>query len=181
MKYNTSMSGHSKWAQIKRKKGLSDQKKGQLFSKLAKKISIAARTGTDSASNYRLQSAVEEARSLNMPKENIERAIKRAGEKETATLSEVVIQAIGPAGVAIVIEAITDNKNRTINEIKHLLTENEAKVVIEGSLNWMFKADKTPTHPVEITDQTVHEKLDKLFEALDNQDDVENFYTNLKE
>src|SRR3989344_7105428 len=98
------MSGHSKWSQIKHKKGVSDQKKGQLFSKLAKKISLAAKVGTDPASNYKLQSVIEEARTFNMPKENIERAVKRASEKDAAALNEFVIQAMGPSGVAIIIE-----------------------------------------------------------------------------
>src|SRR3990167_1904563 len=103
------MSGHSKWSQIKHKKGISDQKRGQLFSKLAKKISIVAREGADPASNYKLQSVIDEARTANMPKENIDRAIKRASEKEAAALNEFVIQAMGQGGIAMVIEGITDN------------------------------------------------------------------------
>lgn len=174
------MSGHSRWSQIKRKKGISDQKKGQLFSKLARKISIAARTGADPASNYKLQSAIDEARAFNMPKENIERAIKKASEKETIALSELTIQAIGPNGIALVIEAITSNKNRTINEIKQILAENEFKMVPENSLNWMFnRADWTPHSPLK-TDHATQEKLNKLLEALDNNEDVENIHTNLQ-
>lgn len=173
------MSGHSKWSQIKHKKGVSDQKKGQIFSKLAKKISITAREGIDPSANYKLQSAIEEARTFNMPKENIERAIKRASEKDAAALNEVIIQAMGPGGIAIVIKGITDNKNRTINEIKHILVNNEVRIVPENSLNWMFGPDWTPHTPIE-ADQTTQEKLDKLLETLDNHDDVENVYTNLK-
>lgn len=173
------MSGHSKWSQIKHKKGISDQKKGQLFSKLAKKISIVAKGSADPTSNYKLQSVIDEARSFNMPKENIERAIKRASEKEAVALSEVIIQAMGPGGIAVVIEGITDNKNRTLNEIKHVLAENDFKMVPENSLNWMFGLDWTPNMPIEI-DPVVQEKLDKLFEELDNNNDVENLHTNLK-
>lgn len=174
------MSGHSKWQQIRRKKEVTDQKKGQLFSKLARKISIAARTGADPASNYKLQSVIDEARAFNMPKENIERAIKKASEKETAALSELTIQAMGPGGIAIIIEAITDNKNRTINEVKHMLTENGFKMVPENSLNWMFNtADWSPHAPLE-ADQATQEKLDKILEELDNNEDVENVFTNLK-
>lgn len=174
------MSGHSKWSQIKHQKGITDQKKGQLFSKLAKKISITARGGADPASNYKLQSVIEEARTINMPKENIERAIKRASEKDAAAIDEVIIQAIGPGGIAIVIRGLTDNKNRTINEVKHILSENEFKMVPENSLNWMFDSNWTPNAPLEITDISVRQKIDKLFEELDNNDDVENVYTNLK-
>lgn len=173
------MSGHSKWSQIKHKKGVSDQKKGQLFSKLAKKISIVAREGADPSANYKLQAVIDEARSFNMPKENIERAIKRANERDAAALNELVIQAMGPGGIAIVIQGITDNKNRTINEIKHMLSEHATKMVPENSLNWMFNKTWEPVSPVEASPETI-EKLDKLFEALDDHDDVENVYTNLK-
>lgn len=138
------MSGHSKWSQIKHRKGIADQKKGQVFSKLANKITIAAQHGADPASNYRLQSAIDEARVANVPKENIERATKRATEKDAANVEEIVIQAMGPGGIAVTIEAITDNKNRTINEIRHLLAEHEFKMVPENSLNWMFQPNWTP-------------------------------------
>ncbi|MBI2062660.1 MAG: YebC/PmpR family DNA-binding transcriptional regulator [Candidatus Yanofskybacteria bacterium] len=174
------MSGHSKWSQIKHKKGISDQKKGQLFSKLAKKISVAAREGMDPSTNYKLQSVIDEARVLNMPKDNIERAIKKAGDKDTTALNELVIQTMGPAGIALIIIAITDNKNRTVNEIKHILAEHEIKMVPENSLNWMFDKNWNPHAPIE-TAPEIHQKLDKLFEALDNNEDVENVYTNLAE
>ena len=173
------MSGHSKWSQIKHKKGISDQKKGQLFSKLAKKISIAAREGAELSANYKLQSVIEETRAVNMPKENIERAIKRASEKDAAALNEIIIQAMGTGGVAIIIEGITDNKNRTINEIKHILTEHEAKMVPENSLNWMFDQNWNPHAPIKATLE-VQQKLDKLLEELDNNGDVENVHTNLE-
>ena len=132
------MSGHSKWSQIKNKKGLSDQKRGQLFSKLSKKLSLAVKDGADPSTNYRLQAVIDEAKSVNMPKDNIERAIKKAGDKGTASLKELTIQVMGPGSVAIVIEAITDNANRTLGEIKTILNKNEVKMAEEGSLDWMF-------------------------------------------
>ena len=174
------MSGHSKWSQIKHKKGVSDQKKGQVFSKFAKKISLAAREGTNPTTNYKLQAIIDEARSFNMPKDNIERAIKRAGEKESMALNEVTIQAIGPMAVAIIIKGVTDNKNRTINEVKNILSKNEAKMVPEGSLNWMFDKNNEPLTPLEISDQKALEKINKLFEELSDNDDVEEVYSNLK-
>jgi len=173
------MSGHSKWSQIKHKKGISDQKKGQFFSKLAKKISIAAREGAEPSANYKLQSVIEEARTFNMPKENIERAIKRTSEKDAAALNEITIQAMGVGGGAIVIEGITDNKNRTINKIKHILAQNDFRMVPENSLNWMFDKNWNPHAPIETTPE-IQQKLDKLLEELDNNEDVENVYTNLK-
>lgn len=173
------MSGHSRWSQIKHKKGVADQKKGQVFSKLANKITIAARHGTDPASNYRLQSTIDEARTANVPKENIERAIKRATEKSATNVEEVTIQAIGPVGVAVVVEAITDNKNRTISEIRRLLFEHEFKMVPENSLNWLFDQDWKPLAPIETTPE-MQQKLDRLLEALGENGDVENVHTNLK-
>lgn len=173
------MSGHSKWSQIKHKKGASDQKKGQLFSKLAKKISVVAREGADPSANYKLQSAIDEARSFNMPKENIERAIKRASDKGAAALEKITIQAMGPGGAAIVIEIITDNKNRTINEIKHILAENDFKMVPENSLNWMFGKSWEPNTAIEARPE-IQEKTDKLLGVLYDNDDVENVYTNLR-
>ena len=174
------MSGHSKWSQIKHRKGVSDQKKGQVFSKLAKKITIAAKDGTDPSTNYKLQSVIEEARAANMPKENIERAVKRATEKDATSLNEVMVQAMGPGSMAVVIEAITDNTNRTIAEIKNILVKNGFKMVPEGSLNWMFDAGWTPRAPLEIGNSAIKQKFDQLLEELAANDDVENVHSNLK-
>lgn len=142
------MSGHSKWSQIKHKKGLTDQKKGQLFGKLGKIISIAARTGADPAFNPKLQAAIDRARLANMPSGNIERAIKRASDKDSIQLSEMRIETIGPGSVAIIINTVTDNKNRTLNEIKTILSKNDAKMAAENSLDWLF--DKKGVIDVEL-------------------------------
>ena len=174
------MSGHSKWSQIKHKKGLSDQKRGQVFSKLAKKISIIAKKGVDPSSNYQLQSAINEARAVNMPKDNIDRAIKRAIDKDVVAFNEVIIQAMGPSGIAIIIESITDSPNRTVSEIRNILTKNDIKVVPESSLNWMFDSEKNPIAPLDASPETLA-KLDNVFQELDSNDDVENVYTNLND
>ncbi len=173
------MSGHSKWSQIKHRKGISDQKKGQVFSKLAKKITLAAKGGTDPLANYKLQSVIDEARAENMPKENIERAVKRATEKDAASLNEVMVQAMGPGSVAVAIEAITDNKNRTIAELKNILAKNGFKMVPEGSLNWMFDTGWTPKIPLEVSDPAMRQKFDQLLEELAANNDVENVHSNL--
>ena len=135
------MSGHNKWSQIKHKKGITDAKKGNIFSKLVREVMVAAKTGGSSSdSNVRLRSAIERARAEGVPKDNIERAIARAsGGEEGMELSEILCEATGPGGVAIIIEAITDSKNRTINEIKHLLTEHNARLAEPGSLLWNFE------------------------------------------
>lgn len=134
------MSGHSHWATIKHKKALSDLKKGAVFSKLAKEIEIAARNGGNPELNPKLRVAIEKAKEAKMPTENIERAIKRGtGELTSGGLEEVLYEAYGPGNVAIIIEGITDNKNRTVNEIKQILNNFNGKLVGEGAIRWLFE------------------------------------------
>ena len=133
------MSGHSHWAGIKHKKQAEDQKRGKIFSKLSRMISVAAREGADPEMNPKLRQALEEAKAFNMPKENIERAIKRGtGELEGAKLEEVSYEAFGPGGVAIIIEGITDNKNRTFQEVKQILQKYSGKLAESGAVKWLF-------------------------------------------
>ncbi len=135
------MSGHSKWSKIKRTKGASDVKRGALFSKLAKEISIAAKIGGgDPAGNVRLRSAILSARGQSMPNDNIDRAIKRAtGEGAGAQhFDEIVYEGYAPGGVAIIVEAATDNKNRTAAEIRHIFTKNDGALATSGSVSYMF-------------------------------------------
>lgn len=136
------MSGHSKWSKIKRKKGSADAARGRLFSKLIKAITIAAKHGGgDPESNARLRTAIDEAKSNNMPWDNIERAIKRGtGKLEGQTLEEVTYEAYGPAGVAILIEVVTDNRNRATSEIKHVLARQNGSLGTAGSVAWQFQA-----------------------------------------
>lgn len=177
------MSGHSKWAQIKHKKGATDAKKGKLFSKLAKTITIASKElGPDPKINFKLASAIEEARASNMPSDNIERAIKRATEKDFAELKEVVYEAYGPGGSTIIITAVTDSSNRTTNEIKHLLSEHGGKLGTQGSAIWAFtktRDEYVPNFPIELSESD-NKQFESLLEALDNQDDVQEVYSNVK-
>ncbi|OGN16100.1 MAG: hypothetical protein A3J47_03270 [Candidatus Yanofskybacteria bacterium RIFCSPHIGHO2_02_FULL_43_22] len=166
------MSGHSRWSQIKRRKGITDQKRGQIFSKLSKNITLAARKGADPKNNIALANAIEQARRENMPNDNIERAIKKASEKDSAQLEEIMVEAIGPTGVALRIRGVTDNKNRTISEIKKVLSNHESKMVQPGSIGWMFHT------PVQINEQ-IQQKIDELLEALDDLDDVSDVSSNI--
>jgi YebC/PmpR family DNA-binding regulatory protein len=135
------MSGHSKWATTKRAKGAADAKRGLLFSKLSKRISIAVREGGggDVESNFKLRLAVEKAREASMPNDNIDRAIKKGlGEGGGQAIEEVVYEGYGPFGTAFIIEAATDNKNRTVSSIKHLLSKHGGNLGAAGSVSWQF-------------------------------------------
>lgn len=134
------MSGHSKWATIKRKKGANDAKRGAMFSKIIKEITVAARMGGgDMTSNFRLRMVVDKAKAGNMPADNITRAIKKGtGELEGVSYEEGSLEGYGPAGVAIFIEILTDNRNRTVAEIRHLLTKQGGNLGEANSVGWIF-------------------------------------------
>ncbi len=247
------MSGHSKWHSIKHKKGIADQKRGTLFTKLGNAITVAARQGGGNPeTNFSLRLAIEKAKQNNMPKENIERAIKRGeGNSEGTGLEEVIYEGFGPDKVSIIIQCLTDNRNRTAAEIKHLLEGNGGSLAGPGSVMWQFekkgrltasvnemadkflvnnneelelklidlgiedvefvgdeiiiftkleefqkiKSDlekmgvKIKSADIEFVpkkgdkkeiDENSKEKIKKLFNELDNNDDVSNYYTNLK-
>jgi YebC/PmpR family DNA-binding regulatory protein len=136
------MSGHSKWSSIKHKKGAADAKRGQLFSKLSRAIIVAAKEGgADPAANLALQNAIEKARSYSMPKDNIERAIaKGAGaDAEAASFETVVYEGYGPEGVAVLVEALTDNRNRTASEVRHAFTKHGGNLGTTGAVAWQFE------------------------------------------
>ena len=178
------MSGHSKWSTIKHKKAATDAKRGKIFTKIARLVTVAVRAGgKDPDSNPDLRKVIAEARSANMPNDNIERAIKRgAGEVEGATLEEMTIEAYGPEGAAIVIEIITDNRNRTIAEVKHILSKHQGKIGGQGSVMWAFQRIGGELKPQNILDisEEGQKKLLTLFEALDDNDDIQNLYTNVE-
>jgi len=135
------MAGHSKWAQIKRKKATVDSRRGRLWTKLLKEITVSARIGGgDPDGNPRLRSAVQEARDANVPNDNIDRAVKRGtGELEGATYDELTYEGYGPGGVALFIEAMTDNRNRTVGELRHLLSRHGGNLGENGCVAWMFE------------------------------------------
>lgn len=132
------MSGHSKWSQIKHKKAITDAKKAKIFSKISRLLTIAAKEkGADPATNAQLRTVIEKAKTVNMPNDNIERAIKKAT-SDDKILEEITVEAYGPAGIALIIEAITDNKNRTLQETRKILTKYNGKLANEGSVRWLF-------------------------------------------
>jgi len=237
------MSGHSKWANIKHRKESMDKKKGKVFSTMAKMIAIAARNGGDPIMNPGLRLAIEKAKSVNMPNDNIERAIKKGtGEDKEGQLEEVLYEAFDPNGIPLIIEAITDNKNRTLSELRHILLQYNGRMGEAGSVKWMFgqkgvielgldnknkeeleliaidsgaedikwrddilevytkpenlestkknleksgmkiedvSLDWVPKDEIKIDDESLKKQLGNLFEALDENEDVKEIYSNV--
>jgi YebC/PmpR family DNA-binding regulatory protein len=136
------MSGHSKWANIKRQKGVADAKRGQVFTKLAREIIVAVRQGgTNLDSNFQLRLSVQKARDNNMPSDNIERAIKRgSGETGAAVLTETKFEGYGPSGIAVLVEALTDNRNRTVQDVRRLFTRHGGGLGESGCVSWLFES-----------------------------------------
>jgi len=239
------MSGHSKWSKIKRQKGAADIKKGKIFSKLSNMITVAAKACGDPNINPSLKVAIEKAKQNNMPSDNIEKAIKKGtGELVGSKIEEVMYEAYGPGGIALIIEGITDNSNRTVSEIKRILSKHNGRLGESGSVKWMFdrfgyleinkdkeismdrleeliidsgaedfdlknntitiytkpenlyrtkeKLEKKDIkaseagfewktkNKIKITDTKINQQIEKLFEALDEQDDTNEIYSNLE-
>ncbi len=174
------MSGHNKWSQIKNQKGITDKKRAILFSKILKAISVAAKNEPNPDFNPRLRSAIEIAKQLSVPKENIDRAISKAS--ETKNLEELIIEGYGPEKVAIIVEVITDNRNRSTNEIRNIFNTTEGKMGEIGSAKWAFEAHQPGTNWTAKFTQNIstdgHIKLQTLIEALENHDDVQKVITN---
>lgn len=162
------MSGHSKWSQIKRQKGAADIKRGQMFTKVGRAISLAVKEGggsTDPDTNFKLRLAIEKAREINMPKDNIKRAIDRGAGKEEggAALEQMMYEGYAPFGIAVLIESVTDNRQRTAAELKHILERSGGHLANPGSVAYLFKKQGLMT--VSKTDLTADEVLEKVLEA----------------
>jgi len=159
------MSGHSKWSTIKHKKGATDAKRGRIFTRLIKEITVAARMGGgDPDGNPRLRAAVTSAKAENMPKDNIIRAIKKGtGEIEGAVYDEILYEGYGPGGVAVLVECMTDNRNRTVADVRHFFAKNNGNLGASGCVGWMF--DKKGLLQVEKEGVTEEELMDLALEA----------------
>ncbi|MFQ5540652.1 MAG: YebC/PmpR family DNA-binding transcriptional regulator [Candidatus Paceibacteria bacterium] len=173
------MSGHNKWSKIKHKKAASDAEKSRIFSKHAAAIAVESRKAGGDISSPGLAAAIERAKKDSMPKDNIERAVSKGGGAGGAALEEVVFEAFGPGGAALVITAVTDNNNRTAPEIRHILSKAGYELGAPGSAAWAFTKTEgryVPQHPLELSNED-GEKLAELIEALEEQDDVQDVYT----
>jgi len=174
------MAGHSKWAKLKHTKGKTDAQRSKLFSKLVRFISVEAKKAKGDRTAPSVRAAIDKARAANMPADNIERALARASGEGTE-LEQVVYEAYGPGGVALVIEGYTDNRNRTSQELKHLLSTYGGTLATPGAAVWAFTKNaegklEAPT-PIEISDEDA-QKLADLVDSLEEHDDVSEVYTN---
>ncbi|MFA5987103.1 MAG: YebC/PmpR family DNA-binding transcriptional regulator [Candidatus Paceibacterota bacterium] len=177
------MSGHNKWSQIKHKKGAEDAKKSKAFSALVKMITIESRSCGGNKNSPGLKTAIEKAKASNMPADNIERAIKKGVGLGAGSMEEVVCEAYGPGGVGIIIEATTDNKNRTVPEIRHILDKNGANMGAQGSVAWAFQKSNegwTPTTVIPLSEED-RNKLESILEALSDYEEIEEVYTNAEQ
>lgn len=177
------MSGHSKWSQIKRQKSVTDAAKSRVFSRFARLITLESKKAGGVLSAPGLAVAISRAKAANMPKDNIERAILKGTSKDAGNLEQVVYEAYGPGGVAIIVDALTDNKNRTTQEVKHLLVVHGVELSTPGAASWAFTrtgTTYTPNEPlIEIAGDD-EAKLTNILQALDEHDDVQQVFTNAR-
>lgn len=173
------MSGHNKWSQIKNKKAITDGKRSKIFTKYARLLSVESKKCNGDVTSATLRSVIEKAKKENMPSENIDRAVKKGKGGESGEMETIIYEGYGPGGCGIIVEALTDNRNKAAAEIKHIFSKNGQTLGIPGSASWNF--DKTSegyvakmTTPLEDTDL---EKLEKIVEELEDNDEVQNVYT----
>ena len=176
------MSGHNKWSQIKRQKGASDAAKSRAFSKFSRLISIESKKAGGNLTAPGLSVAIQRARAINMPKDSIDRAVAKGTSKDAGELEQVTYEFYGPGGVAFVISALTDNKNRTTQEIKHLISKNGFELGVPGSALWAFSktpnATLTPQPPLMQVSGTDEETVSMLLSLFDDHEDVQEVVTN---
>ena len=177
------MSGHSKWSQIKRQKSVTDAARSRVFSRYARLIAMEAKKANGILSAPGLSVAIARAKAANMPKDNIERAVAKGSSKDSGELFQVIYEVYGPGGVAIIVDALTDNKNRTTQEIKHLFVLHDIELSSPGAASWAFTktgADYTPNEPLIDIVGADAEKLGAILEALDEHEDVQQVFTNAR-
>ena len=178
------MSGHNKWSQIKRQKGATDAAKSREFSRFSKLISLESKKAGGNLSSPGVASAIARAKAINMPKDSIDRAIAKGASKDAGDLEQVVYEWYGPGGVAIIVDALTDNKNRTTQEVKHLLTKNGFELGSQGSALWAFTktgdGSLTPNEPLMDLSEKDEESFITLLNLFDEHEDVQRVFTNAR-
>jgi YebC/PmpR family DNA-binding regulatory protein len=174
------MSGHNKWAQIKRQKAVTDGKKSKIFSKLVRAIVVEVKKSNGNLDAPGLRAVIAKAREANMPNDNIDRAIKKATGEQSAAMESLTYEAYGPGGVALIIEALTDNRNKAVQEVKYILSQYGGALGEPGSAQWAFQKSQdgwTPATLIPIEDADA-EKLSNLVDALEENDEVQHVVTN---
>jgi YebC/PmpR family DNA-binding regulatory protein len=174
------MSGHNKWSQIKRQKGKTDAQKSKVYSKHARIISAESKKVNGNLTSTSLQTLIEAAKKDNVPKDVIDRAVKKGTESGMENLETIVYESYGPGGCAIIIEALTSNRNKAVQEVKHILSKNGFEIASPGSAQWAFtkvSMEWQPQTTVELSDIDL-ETLEKMVDELEENDEVQNVYTN---
>ena len=174
------MSGHNKWSKIKHKKAVTDAQKSKIFGKLARLIAVESKLAGGDVNSPGLRAAIEKAKKENMPGDNIDRAVKKGAGGDSAQMDAVLYEAYGPGGCAMIIEGLTDNKNRTSAEVKHILSKNGLSLAAQGSATWAFEKTGSEWEPKTMTPLSDNdkEKLEKIIEEFEDNDDVQEVYTN---
>lgn len=170
------MSGHNKWSKIKNKKAVTDAYKAKVFSKLVKFITVESKKAKGDINSPGLRAAIEKAKAENVPNDNIERAVKKGVGGEAGSVEQITYEAYGPGGCAIIIEALTDNRNKAAQEIKHILSKNGYELAVPGSASWAFEKN-IPKNTIPISPEDGL-KLQTLIEELEDNDEVQEVYTN---
>lgn len=174
------MSGHNKWSKIKHKKGAEDARKSKIFSRLSKLITSESKKANGDVNSPALATAIEAAKRENMPKDTIERAVKKGTDSDAVALDSVVYETYGPGGVGVIIEGLTDNKNRTAAEVRHTLSKLGYELAAPGAASWAFTkegSDWKPNSTINISEND-GEKLGKLIDSIEEIEDVQGVYTN---
>lgn len=180
MDYYNNMSGHNKWSKIKNKKAVTDAQKSKVFSKFSQLITIESKKAKGDENSPALRAVIERAKKENMPIANIDKAIKKGAGADIGNLEEILYETYGPGGVAIIIDGITDNKNRSSAEIKHILSKNGLSLAGQGSAIWAFEKTNEGWEPKQMMpiEEEDGEKLELLIDELEDNDAVQGVYTN---
>ncbi len=174
------MAGHNKWSKIRHKKGAEDAKRSKIFSKLSKVITMESKKANGDINSPSLATVIETAKKENMPKDTIDRAVKKGLDNNAAMMDPVTYETYGPGGCAIIIEGLTDNKNRAAAEVRHILSKNGLELAAQGAASWAFTKEGgvwTPSQTVELNEDDGN-KLGKTIEELEDNDDVQDVFTN---
>ncbi len=174
------MSGHNKWSKVKNKKAVTDAKKGKIYTKMAKLIAVEVKKANGDVNSPGVKAVVARAREYDVPNDNIERALKKGGDKNTAEMESIIYETYGPGGVAVMVEVLTDNRNKAAAEVKHIFSEHGSALAAPGSASWAFTKGPDGYVPNMLTPLSEEDrtKLDELIEALEDNDEVQEVFTN---